>query len=99
MKFFPEIDLQADLLTILSDVEAKGLAAVLKNIKEKYADLGNEAIILYKEGQIEHVTVSQLVSRLLLCKSVSELEPVLNRQSAIHAFWEKVNMSILSRLV
>lgn len=98
LKFFPEIELQADLLSILLDLEEKGLAAVLKSMKDKYADLASEEIILYKEGQIEHITVSQLVSRLILCKSVSDLVPVLNRKSAILAFWEKVNMSILSKV-
>lgn len=97
LKFFPEIELQADLLTILPDLEEKGLVAVLKDIKDKYSSLASEEIILYKEGQIEHVTVSQLVSRLLLCKSIQDLEPVLNRKSALYAFWEKVNMSILSK--
>jgi hypothetical protein len=83
-------------LTILADIKDKGLVPVLKHIKEKYSDISGEEVILYKEGQIEHLTVSQFVSKLVLCKSIDDLAPMLDRKSALFAFWEKVNSSILS---
>jgi hypothetical protein len=98
VKVFPEIQLQADLLNFPQAIQEQGVIKLVTKIKEHYGELAQAEVMLCKDGKTLHLTVGQLVSRLLLAKSPDECKAMFETEACLWALWEKVNTSILSSL-
>lgn len=98
VQVFPEIELQVELLTLRDALEKNGVIATVRHIKESYGEMAEAEVIIYCDAQITHMTISQLVSKILLAKSTQDLQMKLSPENCRQALWEKVNSSILSRL-
>ena len=95
---FPEIGLQLDMITFEERIEKEGVASVLKDIKEKYSHLSSSEIILNENNQITHISLSQLLPKLLLSsKKKSFSDNTLSTMNCKISLWEKINSSILSK--
>lgn len=98
LKVFPEIELQAELVDFPKLIAEEGVVPLVKKIKAKYGDLSEEGLIIYKEGKIVHMSISQLVSKLILMKKDDQFVKVFEEKNCLYALWEKINASILSKL-
>lgn len=97
VKIFPEIKFQTELLGFHEALKTQGIIPVVKFIKDNFNQLSQEEVLLHKDSQIIHLSVSQLVSKLILTKDINELLSLFNPESCRIALWEKVNSSILSK--
>lgn len=96
IKDFPEIHLQVELLDLKARIDSEGLLTVLKDIKEKYSGYVVTDLLLYQENKILHLTLPNLVSKIVMCRTPEQLGTLLNPDDCRQALWEKLNSSILS---
>lgn len=98
VKVFPEIELQAELLEFPKYIKEHGVIPLIKKIKDKYGELSEEGLIMQKEGKIVHMSISQLVSKLILMRKDDDFLKLFEEKNCLYALWEKVNTSILSKV-